>query len=971
MKTQFLALAIGFSFTLYSQSGDKFMKKGDYRSAAYAYENEVLLKPSKYFDMAKAYFMMRDFDKAIIALENYKQKDPKANMETADWWLSMLRRADEPVKSVNLGDSINTSVAELMPLISRDGKRMYFAARKRTGGSGGYDIWYSDRREDGTWSTPKLIEALSTQKDEVLWSLSPDAQVALLGGKHAGRFGKDDIYYSVRNAEGRDWSQPCNLGAAINTKAYEGQACMAADGQTILFVSNRPGGSGKMDIYMSRLTPAGWSVPVNLGSTINTAGNEMYPKLSADGKTLYFTSNGHRGFGGYDIFMARRLDDSYTQWSSPVNMGPYINTILDEYDFSITTEGNLAYFFRRSSTKKTNTDIYRTIIPILLRPEKTVNITGAVLHERDSAALLNIKYTDLSTGREVARVATNAASGAYFTQLTLGRKYLAEINTRGFLYLSDTLDLSDIRRLIPRDSFKKRLRDELEAIRRQRALLEERLKEIDTRMASESDRIKEEYEALLKALAQSELHLRAMAAEVENSRDRWLLEDVVIPDIVRNYKVQRSTVGASFELKDIYFDLGKATLTPQSRTSLDALYEILAKNDIYIELGGHTDSIGSDEKNLRLSQERVNAVKDYLVNKGINPQRIKAVGYGETRPVADNRTEEGRRKNRRVEVTIIDRRAALSGTDDLIEEKPAEQTPLATFEITDYYSTLKAAANLAGLPKGSPCANETSKVKTKTTKVPKEKKVRERKQKERKVKPIDTDDTIIITDAKPRKKKKRRRGGDVVIIDGNGSGGNVQGGTSDKSSRRSRGDIIPDGHYIYKTLNLSYMNMEIMPNSLLQIGNFTGVQLNLSAGSFLETHLTYYLGGGNVDWGANLSQLFKINIGKIVRLPLQAMAGYRLDYFNLADVAPLSEDKSHQGFISFPVGLRYNLAFNENFVIAPEYTINLNGYTFDEIGTSRFTSLGVQARWRFLHGGFFINRGTTINFNGFKVGISF
>ncbi|WP_277028976.1 OmpA family protein [Thermaurantimonas aggregans] len=968
MKNSFLVLAVGLVLTAHSQSGDKFMKKGDYRSAAYAYENEVLLKPSKYFDMAKAYFMMRDIEKAISALENYKQKDPKANLEMADWWLNMLRRGDEPVKSVNMGDSINTSVAELMPLIARDGKRMYFAARKRTGGSGGYDIWYSDRREDGTWSNPRLIEALSTQKDEVLWSLSPDAQVALLGGKHAGRFGKDDIYYSVRNAEGREWSQPCNLGAAINTKAYEGQACMAADGQTILFVSNRSGGSGKKDIYMSRLTPNGWSTPVNVGSVINTAGDEMYPKLSADGKTLYFTSNGHQGFGGHDIFMARRLDDSYTQWSTPVNMGPYINTIGDEYDFSITTEGNLAYFFRKSPSQKNNTDIYRTIIPILLRPEKTVNVVGTVLHEKDSAALLNIKYTDLSIGREVARVATNASSGAYFTQLTLGRKYLVEINTRGFLYLSDTIDLSDIRSLIPRDSFKKRLSEELQAILLQKTMLEKKLNEIDNRLNSESERIKEEYEALLKMLAQSEIHLRAIAAEVENSRDRWLLEDVVIPDIVRNYKVQRSTVGASFELKDIYFDLGKATLTPQSRTSLDALYEILAKNDIYIELGGHTDSIGSDDNNLRLSQERVNAVKDYLVNKGINPQRIIAVGYGETRPVADNRTDEGRRKNRRVEVTIIDRRAVLAGTDDLKEEKPMEQAATQTFEISDYYSTLKAAANLAGLPKGSPCANIAPKqVKEKAVKTRKEKKVRERK-----VKPTDSDDTIIIADVKPRKsKRKRRRGGDIVIIDGTGNGGNVYGNTTPATTRKPKRDVIPYGHYIYKTLNLSYMNMEIVPNGLLSIGSFTGLQLNMSAGSFLETHLTYYLGGSNLDWGANLSQLFKINIGKIVRLPLQAMAGYRIDYFNLTDVTPLGNDKEHQGFISFPVGLRYNLAFSENFIIAPEYLINLNGFTSDEIGTARYTSIGIQARWKFLHGGLFMNRGAVINFSGFKVGVSF
>ncbi|MFN3950969.1 MAG: OmpA family protein [Thermaurantimonas sp.] len=965
MKQKIILLALCASFAVHSQSGSSFMKKGDYRAAAYAFENEVAQKPERYFDLAKAYFMMRDFDRASEALEQYKQKDPKAKTSEADWWLSMLRRGDEPVKPVHLGDSINTSVPEMLPLISRDGKRIFFAGRKRAGGAGGYDIWYSDRRDDGTWSTPQQIEALSTSKDEILWSLSPDAQVALLGGKHAGRFGKDDIYYSVRNAEGREWSQPCNLGAAINTKAYEGQACLAADGQTLIFVSNRKGGKGKMDLYMSRLTATGWSTPINLGETLNTSGDEMYPKLSADGKTLYFTSNGHGGFGGYDLYMSRRLDDSYTQWSTPVNMGAYINTIGDEFDFSITTEGNLAYFFRKSPGRKANTDIYRTIIPIMLRPEKTVNITGIVLHEKDSAALLNIRFVDLSIGKEVARVATNATTGRYFTQLTLGKKYLAEINTRGFLYVADTIDLTDIRRLVPRDSFKRRLNAEMQAIQHQRSLLESRLKEIDQRILSENDRIKEQYEALLKDLAQSELHLRAISAEVEQSRDRWLLEDVVIPDMVRDYRVQRSSVGSSFELKDIYFDLGKATLTPQSRASLDALYEILAKNDIYIELGGHTDSIGSDDNNLKLSQERVNAVRDYLVNKGINPQRIKAVGYGESRPVADNRTEEGRRKNRRVEVTIIDPRTAASGTDDLTDESPAEKTVSETFEITDYYSTLRAAANLAGLPKNSPCAYETEKqVRTKAKKV---KTPKDRPQKSPRKPAKATDSDLVIADSRPARKKRRvRSGSGDVIIDGTGSDRSTR-----SSSGRVRSDVIPEGHYIYKTLNISYLNMEITPDQLPVIDNFTGLQLNLSAGSFLETHLTYYLKGSNVDWGANLAQLLKINIGKPLNLPLQAMLGYRIDYVNLGEVAPLPEEKVHQGFISFPVGLRYNLALSEDFVIAPEYTVNLNGYATNEIGTSRFSSLGVLARWKFVHGGWYINRGSNINFTGFKVGLSF
>mgnify|MGYP000588185425 CR=1 FL=1 len=323
----FILLFTTFSFSVFAQ-GDKYFKEKQYKLAIVVYEVEVTSKPEKYIDLAKSYFGIKDFKNAIAAMENYKSKYPKGDMAYADWFITMLKRSDSEVPMRPLAGAVNTTGAEAVPRISSDGKRLYFKGTDRTGGFGGEDIFYSEKNADGTWGAPVLFKELSSNSHETMYSMSSDGNIVILFGNYPGSFGGGDLFYSVKTKDG--WSFPCNIGGAINTKNWEAQATLSPDGKTLVFVTNStalPNHVGSYDLYVSNLTETGWSKPANLGAKINTKDSETRPAFAADGKTLYFSSNGHLGFGGTDIYMTRKLDDSWTNWSDPINLGRYLSLI--------------------------------------------------------------------------------------------------------------------------------------------------------------------------------------------------------------------------------------------------------------------------------------------------------------------------------------------------------------------------------------------------------------------------------------------------------------------------------------------------------------------------------------------------------------------------------------------------------------------------------------------------------------------
>lgn len=883
--------------------------------------------PEKYLNLAKSYFAVKDFTNAIIAMDNYKSKFGKADTAYANWFIDILKRDDSEVPMRPTQGEVNTKGTESVPRISSDGKRLYFKGVDREGGLGGEDIWYSDRQPDGTWGKPVLFTELSTNSHETMYSMSADGNIVLLFGNYPGSFGNGDLFYSVKTVNG--WSAPCNLGGTINTKNWEAQASVSPDGKTIVFTSNSSALTdhvGSYDLYVTHLTENGWTKPLNLGKTINTVSGENRPAFAADGKTLYFSSSGHPGFGGSDIYMAKRLDDSWSNWSKPVNLGRYINTLQDDEDLSINTSGTIGYTVKYNEPGAPGDyDIFQFIMPEIARPEQTITLYGFVTNEKDSAAAVNLRFYDMGDNNKLqAAVPSFEGDGSYSVNLPF-KKYLMEINMKGFLYYSEEIDLTDPSRFVPKEN----IRDKIGAEHQQRidaakARLDQYNTELQNLNASQSTDIKktfEEYDALTKAYKEA---LYELETAITERKYAWMSEDKKYVDVRKDFKVQRATLGATFKLDNIFFDLGKATLKEESQQSLDKLYEILVKNQIDIELGGHTDSIGSNESNIKLSQDRVNSVRTYLLNKGISDQRIVAKGYGEDVPVASNSTEEGRAQNRRVEVKIIDNRPKVKeGTEqDLVEkqkeeEKKPKQEVMKISSDMDLLSTMQMAAKIGGLPEGSPC-------------------------------------------------------GDPNYV--NKSAGYTPTVTTTKTKSSSSGEEFEKSDYIYKVFSMGVENFAFKgtPSHLGINMRFAKLRDLEDDGQASENNLEYFLKNEEEGFGLGYQYFKFISLKEPTSVPIGLLLGFETRMFFTQDT--VADDLKSRGYMGFPLGLR-GLINVKGFVINPDlyYHVALFSPQADkDLGNkAHYMVLGVNVRKSFLYGGVQMNIGKLINYFGFRAGVTF
>ncbi|HCS20560.1 MAG TPA: hypothetical protein DIW47_08370 [Bacteroidetes bacterium] len=924
-KMYLLIVALLFCSNLVlAQNGDAYLAKDDYQGAIRAYRSEVQNNPAAYFNMARAYFAMQDFDAAILALESWKSKDPKCDHTKADKWLELLRRDDQPVKIENMGSTINTSEDQYVPRVSADGKTLYFLSDERSGGMGGEDIWYCERQSDGSWGVPKNFYSMNTTSNEGILAISPDGNVAIVFGNYKGSFGSGDLFYSVKTENG--WSFPCNLGGTINTKNWESLAALGPDGKTLIYSTSREGGKGNSDLWVSQLTETGWTTPKNLGAAINTGEDEKWPFIAADGKTMYFSSNGHFGFGGSDLFMVKRLDDSWTNWSEPVNLGPYINSIKDDKDFSVSGSGINGFVTRSGSPDGYGAnDIYQFYVPVQFRPEQVFNVFGRVSDENDSNAWVNIRYFDMDDGAEVNKTTTDAADGMYTVALQKGKKYQVVIDMKGYLYFSSILDLSDPNLLRKKEPFYEKLKFKQDEVNRLQTELDRQNAELKAALQSGSENIEEMFEAIEANMKRYRKALDDLENVMAEAKYQWLEEEGQSLNLRQDYKVQTARIGAKFELKNIFFEFGKATLTKESEKELDKLYEIMAKSEIVIELGGHSDSIGSEEANEKLSQDRVNSVKSYLVNKGINTQRIQAVGYGETQPVASNHNEEGRALNRRVEVKILklqmDREGGEVVTDDDKKKKkePKEEVvPVEVAEKGNMLDLLQKAAKNGGLPSGSDCNKEVQYGSNPN------------------YKPTPT-------------KKKYNYGGN--------------GGIS-----WNFGDV-DKGNFILKSFNVSVINWGYKPLDQKSLG----AEVSFVTKKLKEHHFQYYFANpDSVSLGIGYDYLRN---WQIKSTPILFCYGFESKLF-LGKVLTMTEEKLF-GHVAIPFGIRYMMQ-PKGVVVAPELFYNLSLWTSkrsDDNGAfeegASYLRLGVNARWKLVHAGVHLNAGQTTSFLGFRAGVSF
>lgn len=487
-----------------------------------------------------------------------------------------------------LDENVNSDVSELNPLLSPDGKTLYFSRKNHPENVGGErdieDIWYSELDSTGHWQLAKNMRQFNNSGPNfinTISSVTPDGRSAiiLLGNKYLPN-GRMMAGVSISSNVGGTWSNPVPMEIENDYNFSEkANYFLANNRKTMIMSVEREDSRGGRDLYVTFMAnDSTWSEPKNLGDIINSAGEESAPFLALDDKTLYFSSNGFSGYGGSDIYVSKRLDDSWTNWSEPENLGPEINSTLEDLFFNVPANSEFAYYSRGVS--ETNADIYRVKLPILRKPEAWVTVRGKIVDSETGEPIgAKIIYERLPEGQETGIAQTNPETGEYEIRLPGGSLYGIRAEAPDKISESQNLDLRDV--------------------------TEDRT--IDNRDFT-----------------------------LANIRVAPIAEDVTVV------------------LNNVFFDFDKAVLKPESYPELDRVAEMMTdRQDMQIEVSGHTDAMGPEWYNQALSQRRAKAVVTYLTEKGIDGRRIKVEYFGESKPIDSNETNEGRSKNRRVEFKIL------------------------------------------------------------------------------------------------------------------------------------------------------------------------------------------------------------------------------------------------------------------------------------------------------------------------------
>lgn len=539
------------------------------------------------------YINNKNWDSAAAVYEKFKPLFPDYKNKI-DKIISIIKAKPEGLKVNNLGAIINTPYDEWDPTPTPDGKVLYFSSRHGNINYGNTDVYYSLLDSTGFWTAPKnLGRVINGYNDETIDNVSVDGNKMMLSGTFEGTYGNFDIYTIERDNLG--WGPLKHLPMPINSKYTDEGACYSPDGKAMIFSSDRPGcvgnfeqygtlyhgnNMGNMDLFVCLKTDKGWSKPINMGTVLNTPYAERAPFLHPDGKTLYFSSDGHTGLGRLDLFKSVRLsEDSWTEWSEPVNLGKEINSANDDWGYNVAVKGDSAFF----STNNRNDgyggwDLYSIALPKSGQPERVVTIHGKVTDNKGLPIACSIKWEDLTTGKIIGEQSSNPITGNYFIVLPVGKNYGYYAEKKGYYPSSSNVDL------IKQNS----------------------------------------------------------NGDVENN-------------IILKSEYELFNLKAKLIINNIFFDYNKYELKQESYPELERLSELIKKsNNKKVQIDGHTDNIGSDSFNNELSEKRAEAVKQYLIKKGIKENLFIIKGYGSKSPIKSNDTEEGRKENRRVEISFVD-----------------------------------------------------------------------------------------------------------------------------------------------------------------------------------------------------------------------------------------------------------------------------------------------------------------------------
>ncbi len=560
------------------------------------------------FYLARAYRVNYQFDTAVILLSQLRAevrnrkfqriiKDELTKAETG--WELIQNPLD--IEVINLGQPVNSPYTEHTPVLTADESEMFFTSRRKLFKNsqlmfdGEYDenIYVAFRDSAGNWPTVKPLNSINTPLHEATISISHDGTKLFIY--------KDEDNGSIYVSEFKNgkWTTPRKLGPNINTQYRETHASLSVDGKTLFFTSDRPGGYGGLDIWVSHLQPDGtWGPAKNLGPTINTDKDEEGPFIFYDGKTLYFSSRGHNTMGGYDIFRSTLTD--FGTWTIPENLGYPINSIEDDVYYFPTADNKRAYFASRKGKGYGRSDIYMMKIKEAAR--SPISILTARLATCDpEMPPVDIMYKDIATGDYFVATPKN---NRFIIVAHKGHLYKLTIESDGKLVYQDNI-------FIPKDAPDYQVYKTI--------IIGDR-KDCDTSklfayQGGEGDTL--------------------VADQYGNVYDTYIeIENILFP----------------------YNAVGKIPDNP----TLNKLAEYLKNNpSAVIEVIGYADASGRAAYNYVLGLKRAKAVKQYLINHGARPEQVVAVSFGEENPIAKNRNPdgswnpEGQKYNRRVEFRIL------------------------------------------------------------------------------------------------------------------------------------------------------------------------------------------------------------------------------------------------------------------------------------------------------------------------------
>ncbi len=546
------------------------------------------LFPANHFMLASVSLLIGDYETAYQAYSkflSYKYIHPEMKaiaekeIKNAEFGKNAIQHPVQ-FKPINIGNAINSPNDEYFPSITADGETFIFTRKV-----GDQEDFYISYKVNGKWQAAVPLKEINSYGNEGAPSISADGKMMFFascinlegnyGSPDRKGYGSCDIFYS-ENINGK-WSKPVNVGAPINTAHWETQPSFSSDGKTLYFIRGivTRGEIKQQDIYMSVLDDNGkFTEPVKLDSNINTNGDEESVFIHPDNQTLYFSSNGHVGMGGLDIYMSKRQPDG--TWGKAVNLGYPINTHNDENSLLVDPSGQIAYFASNRNGGSGGLDAYYFELPENIRPEKITYVKGKVYDAITKQALIsNLELYDLSSQTKVAQ-AFSDNRGYFLLTLNSGKEYMVHVNQKGYLFYSDHFSLKSS----------------------------------------------------------------------EASFEHPFLLDIPLMPI---------DTGSITELKNVFFDVNKWDLKPESKAELNKLVMFLKQNpSIKIELSGHTDNSGDKKFNQTLSTNRAKAVYDSLIKEGgIDPSRLTYKGYADTKPKVPNNSPENKAKNRRTEFKII------------------------------------------------------------------------------------------------------------------------------------------------------------------------------------------------------------------------------------------------------------------------------------------------------------------------------